>query len=47
MKGTYRNTRRKLMEKYHDITGHRTDKVKDVMKSVIDTYNGTNQNFKQ
>ncbi len=32
-------TLRKLIEKYYDITGHRTDNIKDVMKSIIDTYN--------
>ena len=32
-------TLRGLIEKYYDITGHRTDNIKDVMKSIIDTYN--------
>jgi hypothetical protein len=32
-------TLRELIEKYYDITGHRTDNIKDVMKSIIDTYN--------
>jgi hypothetical protein len=31
-------TLRELIEKYYDITGHRTDYIKDVMKSIIDTY---------
>jgi hypothetical protein len=33
-------TLRELIEKYYDITGHRTDNIKDVMKSIIDTYCG-------
>ena len=32
-------TLRELIEKYNDITGHRTDNIEDVMKSIIDTYN--------
>jgi hypothetical protein len=32
-------TLRELIEKYYDITGHRTDNIKDVIKSIIDTYN--------
>jgi hypothetical protein len=32
-------TLRELIEKCYDITGHRTDNIKDVMKSIIDTYN--------
>ena len=32
-------TLRELIERYFDITGHRTDNIKDVMKSIIDTYN--------
>jgi hypothetical protein len=32
-------TIRELIEKYYDITGHRTDNINDVMKSMIDTYN--------
>jgi hypothetical protein len=32
-------TIRELIEKYYDITGHRTDNIKDVMKSMIDAYN--------
>jgi hypothetical protein len=32
-------TLRELIEKYYDITGYRTDNIKDVMKSIIDTYN--------
>jgi len=32
-------TLRELIEKYYDITGNRTDNIKDVMKSIIDTYN--------
>ena len=32
-------TLRELIEKYFDITGHRTDNIKDVMKTIIDTYN--------
>ena len=35
-------TLRELIEKYYDITGHRTDNIKDVMKSIIDTYNNNN-----
>jgi hypothetical protein len=35
-------TLRELIEKYFDITGHRTDNLKDVMKTVIDTYNNSN-----
>jgi len=30
-------TLRELIEKYYDITGYRTDNIKDVMKSIIDT----------
>ncbi len=32
-------TLRELIEIYYDLTGHRTDNIKDVMKSIIDTYN--------
>jgi hypothetical protein len=32
-------TLRELIEKYFDITGHRTDDIKEVVASVIDTYN--------
>ena len=32
-------TLRQLIDNYYTITGHRTDNIKDVMKSVIDTYN--------
>ena len=32
-------TLRELAEKYYDITGHRTDNINDVIKSIIDTYN--------
>ena len=32
-------TLRQLIESYYTITGHRTDNIKDVMTSVIDTYN--------
>ena len=32
-------TLRELIEKYYDITGYRTDNIKDVIKSIIDTYN--------
>ena len=32
-------TLRELIEKYFDISGHRTDNIKDVMKTVINTYN--------
>ena len=32
-------TLRELIEKYYDITGHRTDNIKDIMKTIIDTYN--------
>ena len=35
-------TLRELIEKYFDITGHRTDNIKDVMKIIIDTYNNNN-----
>ena len=35
-------TLRELIEKYFDITGHRTDNIKDVMKTIIDTYNNSN-----
>ena len=35
-------TLRELIEKYFDITGHRTDNLKDVMKTIIDTYNNSN-----
>ena len=35
-------TLRELIETYFDITGHRTDNIKDVMKTVIDTYNNSN-----
>jgi hypothetical protein len=35
-------TLRELIEKYFDITGHRTDNIKDVMKTIIDTYNNNN-----
>ena len=34
-------TLRELIEKYFDITGHRTDNIKDVMKTIIDTYNNS------
>jgi hypothetical protein len=30
-------TLRELIEKYYDISGHRTDNIKDVMKTIIDT----------
>jgi hypothetical protein len=32
-------TLRELIEKYFDITGHRTDNINDVMKTIIETYN--------
>ena len=32
-------TLRQLIDNYYTITGYRTDNIKDVMKSVIDTYN--------
>jgi transposase InsO family protein len=32
-------TLRELIEKYYDITGYRTDNIKDVIASVIETYN--------
>ena len=32
-------TLRELIEKYYDITGYRTDNIKDVIKSIINTYN--------
>jgi hypothetical protein len=32
-------TLRELIEKYYDITGNRTDNIKDVIKSIINTYN--------
>ncbi len=31
-----------LIEKYFDITGYRTDNIKDVISSVIETYNNDN-----
>jgi len=34
-------TLRELIDKYFDITGHRTDNIKDVISSVIDTYNNS------
>ncbi len=34
-------TFRELIETYFDITGHRTDNIKDVMKTVTDTYNSS------
>jgi hypothetical protein len=34
-------TLRELIEKYFDITGHRTNNIKDVMKTIIDTYNNS------
>ena len=34
-------TLRELIEKYFDITGHRTDNIKDVISSVIATYNSS------
>jgi hypothetical protein len=34
-------TLRDLIEKYFDITGHRTDNIKDVVSSVIETYNNS------
>ncbi len=34
-------TLRELIEKYYGITGHRTDNVKAVMKTIIDTYNNS------
>jgi hypothetical protein len=34
-------TLRELIEKYFDITGHRTDNIKDVMKTIIETYNNS------
>jgi hypothetical protein len=34
-------TLRELIEKYFDITGHRTDNIKDVIASVIATYNSS------
>ena len=35
-------TLRELIEKYFDITGHRTDNIKDVMKTIVDTSNNSN-----
>ena len=32
-------TLRELIDKYFDITGHRTDNIKEVVSSVIETYN--------
>jgi hypothetical protein len=32
-------TLRELIERYFDITGHRTDNIKDVMKTIVETYN--------
>ena len=34
-------TLRELIEKYYDITGHRTDNIKDVIATVIATYNSS------
>ena len=34
-------TLRELIEKYFDITGHRTDNIKDVVATIIDTYNNS------
>ena len=34
-------TLRELIEKYFDITGHRTDNIKDVIATVIATYNNS------
>jgi hypothetical protein len=34
-------TLRELIEKYFNITGHRTDNIKDVMKTIVDTYNNS------
>ena len=34
-------TLRELIEKYFDITGHRTDNIKDVIAAVIATYNSS------
>jgi hypothetical protein len=34
-------TLRELIEKYYDITGYRTDNIKDVIASVIETYNNS------
>ena len=34
-------TLRELIEKYFDITGHRTDNIKDVIATVIATYNSS------
>ncbi len=31
-------TLRELIEKYYDIPWHRKDNIKDVMQSIIDTY---------
>ena len=32
-------TLRQVIEKYYDITGHRTDNIKDGIKSIINAYN--------
>jgi hypothetical protein len=32
-------TLRELIERYYEITGNRTDRLKHVVKSAVDTYN--------
>ena len=32
---------RELIEKYFDVTEHEINKIKDIMKTVIDTRNGS------
>ncbi len=35
----YSATLRELIERYYEITGNRTDNLKHVVKSAVDTYN--------
>ncbi len=38
-------TLRELIDKYYDITGHKMDNIKDVVESVITTYNNDSHRF--